>query len=73
VDQASGVGAREVGAPPGNEGVETLPFAFRDDEAERLLRQVLFSRQIVSLSVRNATIATTPTLIEESATLNAGQ
>jgi hypothetical protein len=73
VDQAPGMGAREIGAVPGNERVETLPFVFRDNEAERLLRQVLFSRQIVSLSVRNATIATTPTLIAESATLNAGQ
>ena len=73
VDQAPGMGAREIGAVPGNERVETLSSVFRDDEAERLLRQVLFSRQIVSLSVRNAMIATTPTVIAESATLNAGQ
>jgi len=73
VDEASGVGAREAGAALGNEGIETLPFVFQGDKAERLLRQVFFSRQMVSLRVRNVTIAKTPTQIDESATLKAGQ
>jgi len=68
-----GIGAREAGASLGNEGIETLPFVFPGDKAKRLLRQVSFSRQMVSLSVRNTTIANTPTQIDESATLNAGQ
>ena len=73
IDQPSRLRAGDARAAGGDEDVEAFAVLSLDGQAEALLRQVSFFRHIVSLRVRKTTMATTPTVIEESATLKAGQ